>query len=132
MINNLYQLCGEIFEAAQYIEWNIALIVSHSRNSDAANMFEDMQNMTMGQIIGCAKKTEYFEDSDLKELEYILSKRNYLAHQFFKKNDIVKHNSNVPFLENKVGELQNILLRFQNFNNELSEFDKTIRESSGK
>ena len=128
MINELYYLFGEIFENAQYIEWNIALIVSKSHNLDATNLFESMQNMTMGQIIGYAKKVEYFEESDIEELEYILNKRNYLAHQFFKKNDIVKHNYNSAFLENKVRELRNILLRFQNFNGELSDFYKSLRK----
>ena len=94
MINELYCLVGEILENAQYIEWNIALIVSKSHNVEATNLFENMQNMTMGQIIGYAKKVEFFEESDIEELEYILNKRNYLAHQFFKKNDIVKHNAN--------------------------------------
>lgn len=81
--------------------------------------------MTMGQIIGYAKKVEFFEDDDLDELEYILNKRNYLAHQFFKQNDIVKHSNNTDFLNNKIGELRNILTRFQNFNNVLSNFYKT-------
>lgn len=127
MINELYYLFGEIFENAQYIEWNIALIVSHSHNVDATNLFEAMQTMTMGQIISYAKKVEYFEESDIEELEYILDKRNYLAHQFFKKNDIVKHNKNGAFLENKVRELRNILTRFQNFNSELSKFYRTLK-----
>ncbi len=127
MINKLYYLFGEIFENAQYIEWNIALIVSKSHNIDAANLFEEMQTMTMGKIIGYAKKVEYFEESDIEELEYILDKRNYLAHQYFKKNDIVKHNKNCAFLENKVRELRNILTRFQNFNSELSEFYRTLK-----
>ena len=89
MINTLYNLFGEIFENAQYIEWNIALIVSKSQNINASNLFNKMQEMTMGQIIGYAKKVEFFEDDDLDELEYILNKRNYLAHQFFKQNDIL-------------------------------------------
>ena len=58
----------------------------------------------------------------LIELEYILDKRNYLAHQFFKQNDIVKHNRNEKFLENKIRELRNILARFQNFNSSLLYF----------
>ena len=126
MIDELYCLVGEIFENAQYIEWNIALIVCKSENLDADNLFEKMQDMTMGQIINCASKSEFFEDSDLEELKYILDKRNYLAHQFFKKNDIVKHNKNVSFLKNKLGELKNILERFQTFNSELSSFYKTL------
>lgn len=126
MIDDLYCLVGEIFENAQYIEWNIALIVCKSQNSNADKLFEKMQDMTMGQIINCARNTEFFEDSDLDELEYILDKRNYLAHQFFKKNDIVKHNKNVAFIKNKLGELKNILERFQAFNRELSSFYKTL------
>lgn len=126
MINELYCLFGEIFENAQYIEWNLALIVCESHNIEAAdNLFEKMQEMTMGEVIGFAKKVEYFEPQDIEELEYILNKRNYLAHQFFKKNNIVKHNGNAKFLENKIGELQNILRRFENFNNMLSEFYRT-------
>lgn len=51
-----------------------------------------MQDMTMGQIIGYAKDARLFNEDAICELEYILDKRNYLAHQFFKKNDIVKYN----------------------------------------
>lgn len=40
MINELYELFGEIFENAQYIEWNVALIVSKSHNMTAADLFE--------------------------------------------------------------------------------------------
>ena len=81
-----------------------------------------MQDMTMGQIVSYAKNVEFFGDGDISELEYILDKRNYLAHQFFKQNDIVKHNNNVKFLENKIRELRNILTRFQNYNSALSDF----------
>lgn len=116
MIDELYSLFGQIFEVAQYIEWNIALIVSNSHNIDATNLFEKMQDMTMGQIKGYATKVDYFKDNDIDELEYILDKRNYLAHQFFKINDIVKHNDNKAFLKNKIRELSNILKRFQDFN----------------
>ena len=122
MINELYELFGKIFENAQYIEWNVALIVSKSHNMTAADLFEKMQDMTMGQIVSYAKNVEFFDDGDISELEYILDKRNYLAHQFFEQNDIVKHNNNVKFLENKIRELRNILTRFQNYNSELSDF----------
>lgn len=125
MINKLYALFGEIFEVVQYIEWNIALIVSKSHNIDATNLFEKMQDMTMGQIVGYARNVEFFGDSDIDELEYILDKRNYLAHQFYKQNDIVKHSSNEKFLENKIRELRNILTRFQNYNDALSKFYRT-------
>lgn len=120
MKNYLYELFGEIFENAQYIEWNVALIVSKVYNTAAACLFEKMQEMTMGQIIGYARNVEFFSDDDISELEYILEKRNYLAHQFFKQNDIVKHSDNEKFLDNKVGELNNILIRFQNYNERLS------------
>lgn len=122
MINILYVLFGKIFENAQYIEWNIALIVSKLHNIDATNLFEKMQDMTMGQIVGYAKNVEFFNDNDIAELEYILDKRNYLAHQFFKQNDIVKHSTNEKFLDNKIRELSNLLVRFQNSNNALSNF----------
>lgn len=72
MINELYELFGEIFENAQYIEWNVALIVSKSHNMIAADLFEKMQDMTMGQIVGYAKNVEFFDDGDISELEYIL------------------------------------------------------------
>ena len=125
MIHKLYELFGEIFENAQYIEWNVALIVSKSHNMTADSLFDKMQEMTMGQIVGYAKNVEFFDDGDISELKYILDKRNYLAHQFFKQNDIVKHSNNVKFLENKIRELQNILTRFQNYNNALSDFYRT-------
>ena len=125
MINELYGLFGNIFEIAQYIEWNIALLVCRSKNLNADDLFKNMQNMTMGQILGYARNVEFFSGADIEELEYILDKRNYLAHQFFKQNDIVKHNDNENFLDNKIRELQNILTRFQNYNNALSNFYET-------
>ena len=125
MIHKLYELFGEIFENAQYIEWNVALIVSKSHNMTADSLFDKMQEMTMGQIVGYAKNVEFFDDGDISELEYVLDKRNYLAHQFFKQNDIVKHRNNWKFIENKIRELQNILTRFQNYNSALSDFYRT-------
>ena len=125
MIHKLYELFGEIFENAKYIEWNVALIVSKSHNMTADSLFDKMQEMTMGQIVGYAKNVEFFDDGDISELEYILDKRNYLAHQFFKQNDIVKHRNNWKFIENKIRELQNILTRFQNYNSALSDFYRT-------
>ena len=125
MIHKLYELFGEIFENAQYIEWNVALIVSKSHNMTADSLFDKMQEMTMGQIVGYAKNVEFFDDGDISELEYILDKRNYLAHQFFKQNDIVKHRNNWKFIENKIRELQNILTRFQNYNSALTDFYRT-------
>ena len=125
MVDIIYNFVGKIFENAQYIEWNVALIVSKSHNMTADSLFEKMQEMTMGQIVGYAKNVEFFGDGDISELEYILDKRNYLAHQFFKQNDIVKHSNNGKFLENKIRELQNILTRFHNYNDALSDFYKT-------
>lgn len=128
MIDELYYLVGEIFEVAQYIEWNIALIVCKSQNLNVDDLFEKMQDMTLGQVINYARKVEYFEEDDILELEYILDKRNYIAHRFFKKNDIVKHKRNNIFIGDKIGELENILRRFQNFNEVLSDFYKTIKK----
>ena len=113
MISKLYCLFGEIFEIVQYIEWNIALLVCNSQKNrkqlDVDLLFVEMQEITLGQVIGYARQTGVFEEDDLSKLEYILDKRNYLAH---KKHDIVKHSNNEIFLRNKIGELTNILLRF--------------------
>lgn len=87
---------------------------------DVDALFAEMQEITLGQVIGYARQTGVFEEDDLSELEYILDKRNYLAHQFFKENDIVKHSTNESFLRNKIGELSNILSRFQDFNHWLA------------
>lgn len=121
MINQIYSLYGNIFENIQYIEWNIALIVCKTDKKNAADIFEEIQNMTMGQLINYAVESECFDDEDIEELKYILEKRNYLAHHFFKKNDIVKHKNNLSFLKNKIRELQNILNKVQQFNEILSE-----------
>ena len=74
----------------------------------------------MGQIVNYARNIKFFSDSNIVDLEYVLDKRNYLAHQFFKQNDIVKHCNNEKFLENKIHELQNILIRFSDLNKMLS------------
>lgn len=125
MLYKLYGLCGEILEIVQYIEWNIVLLVCNSqvnnKKINADTLFAEMQAMTLGQVVGCARQTGVFDEDDLDELEYILDKRNYLAHQFFKRNDIVKHSNNESFLRNKIGELSNILSRFQNFNRWLTQ-----------
>lgn len=60
MVDIIYNLVGKIFENAQYIEWNVALIVSKSHNMTADSLFEKMQEMTMGQIVGYAKNVEFF------------------------------------------------------------------------
>ena len=124
MINELYCLVGEILENAQYIEWNLAVLICKSNRINTTlneeELFDSMQTSTMGQIIGYAEKIKIFTDEDLKELKYILIKRNYLAHHFFKKNDIVKHQNNTDFLHNNIGELRNILSSFQTFNQYLA------------
>ena len=120
MIDELYCLIGEILENAQYIEWNLAVLICKSNKVKSAfnveEFFDSMQSSTMGQIIRKAEEIKIFSNEDLTELKYILTKRNYLAHHFFKKNDIVKHQNNAEFLNNKMGELRNILSRFQSFN----------------
>ena len=122
----LYQLFGNIFETVQYIEWNIAVITCKYKNDNVEKLFDNMQNMTLGQIVKIAESINWFNDTDIEELKYILEKRNYLAHQFFKKNDIVKHSSNHAFINNKIGELENILNRFKCFNSVLVDFIKTL------
>ena len=127
MINELYCLIGEILENAQYIEWNLAVLICKSNRIKTTlneeELFDSMQTSTMGQIIGDAEKINIFSDEDLTELKYILMKRNYLAHHFFKKNDIVKHQNNTGFLNNKICELRNILSRFQSFNQYLASIE---------
>ncbi len=127
MINELYCLVGEILENAQYIEWNLAVLICKSNRIktplNEEELFDSMQTATMGQIIGDAEKSNILSAEDLNELKYILMKRNYLAHHFFKKNDIVKHQNNAGFLNNKIGELRNILSRFQDFNQYLASIE---------
>lgn len=122
-MNAIYELVGEILEVTQYIEWNLALIVCDSLVGDESvnvdQLFDEMQAMTMGREIALIKKVEVFHENNLQEIEYILDKRNYLAHQFFKKNDCVKHYNNYGFVKNKINELRNILLRFQRFNKKI-------------
>lgn len=40
MISKIYKLFGEIFENAQYIEWNIALITCKSHKINALDLFK--------------------------------------------------------------------------------------------
>lgn len=126
MTNTIYHLVGELLENVQYIEWNLAVLICDSQKDnkkiDNSKLFSKMQAMTLGQIINLVKKVNIFEDDELDELEFILNKRNYLAHQFFKINDCVKNSDNKGFISNKNGELKNLLKRFSTFNQKVSDY----------
>jgi hypothetical protein len=120
-MEEIYNLIGEILEIVQYIEWNIVVLACRECDEDSDELWGEMQTMTLGQVIKKAQQIEVFDEDNIEELEYILNKRNYLVHRYFKDQDFVKHKWNEPFLDNKRKELFNMLIRFKKFNDMLNE-----------
>lgn len=50
MISKIYKLFGEIFENAEYIEWNIALITCKSHKINALDLFKKCKRSLWGKF----------------------------------------------------------------------------------
>lgn len=105
-MEKLYILIGQIIENAQYVEWNLALMlrchtilkefedcdtiplsVFENVIKDAEDLSYELSHQTLGEILRRVKETRLLKLNDILKLEKVLKERNKLVHQYFKKQD---------------------------------------------
>ena len=107
-MQEIYCLVGEIVEASQVIEYNLALIIKYSEfigklkvkgrgkkgesvvagfEKEVEAMHKEISNFTLGQIINKVKDLGIFSLSSIDKLYKLLNFRNSLVHRFFKDNN---------------------------------------------
>lgn len=106
-MQKIYQIIGEIIENTQYIEWNLALMMRYhiilkqfektstvplkefeQSQKKAEELAEEMQTMTLGEIIHLIRQMNTLNYQELNQLRDVLHHRNYIVHQYFKTIDI--------------------------------------------
>ena len=126
-MNRLYIAIGEIIKNTQYVEYNLGLMIrchtilkefekSNTVELDrfnqvveeASKISYELQYMTLGEILRRVKNTGWLRLEEINKLEYVLKNRNYLVHQYFKKND-VEESKGENFIVNELKFLNNIL-----------------------
>ncbi len=138
-MDRIYSLIGKIIENAQYIEFNLATLVkcdyilkefdhtselSLSRYNqiveEAIQTSNELTHKTLGEIIFQIKAINRLDNEEIACLEKVLKTRNYLIHQYFKKNDFSKEASNEAFLLKEINYLTNIFSSMYNLNTSLA------------
>ena len=143
LINNLRMKLGEIIETTQYLEFNLALLLMyHSIETDfkalakanepltgpaidaaftkGKKVRDSVASYTLGFLINELNQADIVSKSDLDELKDILDTRNYLVHQFYKKEMIEAQVKNLTFLTQKFNYLKKFCNRVTNFNEMLT------------
>lgn len=135
-MNRIYTLIGQIMENAQYVEWNLALMLrchtilkefeetdtiplSLFENviKDAENLAYELSHQTLGEILRKVKETRLLKLDEINKLEKVLRERNQLVHQYFKKHDF----DSVVNIEKEVLYLEGILNNMHELNVVLAE-----------
>ena len=126
MGEELKKLFERIFDLAESILRLTASVIAAATDGDAAGASDRMKRMTASETIAWAKTVKYFEKSDLKELEYILKRSDYLKNQYYKWNDISVSGTNEKFVADRIKELTADETRFNAFYTLLSDFYRTL------
>lgn len=138
-MERIYTLIGKIIENAQYIEYNLTTLVkcdyilkefdkqtelSLSRYNkiveEASFYASELNHKTLGEIILKLKQMNRLSIDEIDCLHKVLKTRNYLIHQYFKKNDFTNHYLDESFLKNEINYLFNTLTSMNNLNNSLA------------
>lgn len=134
-------LLGKIFETIQYLEYNLALTMNHTlilremrkhkrpidhktlksiASSVDKKLKEDRVDLqTFGNLISTLSDENILDKKDLDELEDLLKTRNFLTHQYFKKNKFEQQQGNLEFLNGQANYLLHILNRVNNYNDKI-------------
>lgn len=130
---------GEDIETVQYIEFNLGLLLMYNEvekkildlkaknipitnrrlaaiNKSAKEIQDSVSTLTFGSLISTVSEADIISPRDLDELKSILTTRNYLVHQFFKKESFEEQRNNSIFLEQKSNYLSKFHNRCTNFN----------------
>lgn len=126
MGEELKKLFERIFDLAESILRLTASVIAAATDGDAAGASDRMKRMTVSETLAWAKTVKYFEKSDLKELEYILKRSDYLKNQYYKWNDISESRANEKFVADRIKELTADEKRFNAFYTLLSGFYRTL------
>lgn len=132
---------GKIFETIQYLEYNLALTMNHTLilremkkhkrpidsktlKSIVASVDKKLKDdrvdlQTFGNLISTLSDENILEKKDLDELEDLLKTRNFLTHQYFKKNKFEEQQDNLEFLNGQANYLVHILNRVNNYNDKI-------------
>ena len=126
MGGELKKLFDRILDLTESILRLTASVIAAATDGDSSGAFDRMKKMTVSETIAWAKTVKYFEKSDLKELEYILKRSDYLKDQYYKWNDISISGANEKFVSDKIKELTADEKRFDAFYTLLSGFYRTL------
>lgn len=127
-MNRIYQLVGQIIENAQYLEFNLLLMLKydiilkafdksqaitiekyHQLVIDAENKSMELKHKTMGEIIHNIREMNRLSEDEVNKLEKVLKTRNYLVHQYFKKHDFEHFYQDEEFLNKEINYLKDTL-----------------------
>ena len=97
-MKEIYCLIGELIQIFQKIEENLALLmychnihqpnISEKTRDLAIHKWATMSQSTFGKKLKDIEELKLFEEkNDIIVLDYIKTKRNYIAHSFFLDND---------------------------------------------
>lgn len=126
MGGELKKLFDRILDLTESILRLTASVMAAGTDGDSSGAFDRMKTMTVSETIAWAKTVKYFEKSDLKELEYILKRSDYLKDQYYKWNDISISGANEKFVADRIKELTADEKRFDAFYMLLSGFYRTL------
>ena len=102
-MNRIYCAVGKLFDLTQKIEINLGVLCENSEiikefarhkkmtlqdynqvKEDAAYIKEKMTTMTFGALVAVLNESQSLNRDDINELRFLLEKRNYFAHEYFK------------------------------------------------
>lgn len=134
-MNRIYQLVGKIIENAQYLEFNLLLMLKydiilkafdksraitiekyHQLVIDAENKSMELKHKTMGEIIHNIREMNRLSEDEVNKLEKVLKTRNYLVHQYFKKHDFEHFYQDEEFLNKEINYLKDTLSTMSHLN----------------
>lgn len=134
-MNRIYQLVGQIIENAQYLEFNLLLMLKyyiilkafdksraitiekyHQLVIDAENKSMELKHKTMGEIIHNIREMNRLSEDEVNKLEKVLKTRNYLVHQYFKKHDFEHFYQDEEFLNKEINYLKDTLSTMSHLN----------------
>lgn len=131
-MEEIYSLVGKIIETAQYLEYNLIIMVKYEKilqvfsNNEtitkdyylkivqsATEFSESLKRKTLGEIIFTLNEMNTLSSEELKDLEKVLRVRNYLVHQYFKDKDFENQMANI---NKEISYLTNTLQRMHTLN----------------
>ena len=147
-MREIYCLLGQIVETAQYIEYNLALMIRLNEvlkefyrrgavsideyeyweiEEEARYLQDQLNNMTMGNILNMVRRVRLFSYGEAEVLKRVLENRNAIIHRFFKDDDFGANAENPAFINGKKRRLREILSEMKTVNAGLCEVVRMLR-----